>query len=120
MPIPESSRRFHIIIDAFNCQPEHLEDKTKIDGVIREITKLCGMSLLHGPIVIEGQPDNPGVTGFAIIDFSHISIHTFTADKELCADIFSCKAFDYEKVKDYVQNALGLEPESVKYVQVKY
>lgn len=120
MPIPNSTRRFHIVIDAYNCKPEQLEDKGKIDQVIREITSLCKMSILHGPIVIEGQPDNPGVTGFAIIDFSHISIHTFTADKEVCVDIFSCKPFDCEKVRKYVEEAFELENGSVKYVEVKY
>lgn len=120
MPIPDSSRRYHIIIDAYNCQPNHLSDKGKIDKAIRDITKLCGMGLLHGPVVLEGVPQNPGVTGFAIIDFSHISIHTFTNAKEICVDIFSCKPFDYEKVKNYVQKAFALDGEYIKYIEVEY
>lgn len=120
MPIPDSSRRYHIIIDAYNCQPNHLSDKDKIDKVIRDITKLCGMSLLHGPVVLDGVPENPGITGFAIIDFSHISIHTFTKEGELCVDIFSCKPFSYHKVREYTKEAFGLEDECVKYVEVKY
>jgi S-adenosylmethionine decarboxylase len=120
MPIPDSSRRYHIILDAYNCQPKQLSDKKKIDKVIRDITKLCGMTLLHGPVVLEGVPENPGVTGFAIIDFSHISIHTFTKDKELCVDIFSCKPFSYHKVKKYVKESFNLDNECIRYVEVKY
>lgn len=120
MPIPSSSRRYHIIIDAYNCQDERLSDTGKIDKAIRGIAKLCGMTLLHGPVVLEGVPENPGVTGFAIIDFSHISIHTFTKDRELCVDIFSCKPFNYEKVKNYVQKAFALDGEYIKYIEVEY
>lgn len=120
MPIPEASRRFHIIVDAYNCQERLLSDIKKVDKVIRDIAKLCGMTLLHGPVVMEGVPENPGVTGFAIIDFSHISIHTFTKERELCVDIFSCKPFSYHKVREYVKESFNLEDEYVRYVEVKY
>lgn len=120
MPIPNSSRRFHIIIDAYNCQKELLSDKEKIDKVIKNIAGLCGMTLLHGPVVVDGVPENPGVTAFAIIDFSHISIHTFTKDRELCVDIFSCKPFSYHKVREYVKEEFGLEDKYIKYIEVKY
>lgn len=120
MPIPSSSRRYHIILDAYNCRKEHLSDTGKIDKAIRDIAKLCGMTLLHGPVVLEGVPENPGVTGFAIIDFSHISVHTFTRDKEMCVDIFSCKPFNYEKVSNYVKSAFDLDERYIKYIEVEY
>lgn len=120
MPIPEASRRFHIIVDAYNCQERLLSDIKKVDKAIKDIAKLCGMTLLHGPVVMEGVLENPGVTGFAIIDFSHISIHTFTKEKELCVDIFSCKPFSYHKVREYVKESFNLEDEYVRYVEVKY
>lgn len=120
MPIPSSSRRYHIILDAYNCRKEHLSDAGKIDKAIRDIAKLCGMTLLHGPVVLEGVPENPGVTGFAIIDFSHISVHTFTRDKEMCVDIFSCKPFNYEKVSEYVKSTFDLDERYIKYIEVEY
>ncbi|MBI4028747.1 MAG: S-adenosylmethionine decarboxylase [Candidatus Blackburnbacteria bacterium] len=118
--IQENKRRFHIIIDAFNCDNTLISDKNKIEQVIRDIAQLCGMKLLYGPIVIEGVEENPGVTGFAVIDFSHISMHTFTKDREICIDIFSCKPFDVEEVKGYVIDTLKLSPESIKYIEVTY
>lgn len=118
--IQEDNRRFHIILDAFNCKLEALEDKAKVEEVIREIARLCGMTIAHGPVVIEGVLENPGVTGFAIIDFSHISIHTFTSDLEVCIDIFSCKPFDTDGLIDYVKLQFGLEDQNLKLVHVKY
>ena len=118
--IQENNRRFHIILDAFNCKLEVLEDKARVEEVVREIARLCGMTIAHGPVVIKGVPENPGVTGFAIIDFSHISIHTFTSDLEVCIDIFSCKPFDTDGLIEYVKKEFGLEDQNLKLVHVKY
>ncbi|MBL7160790.1 MAG: S-adenosylmethionine decarboxylase [Candidatus Aenigmarchaeota archaeon] len=114
------SHRFHIIIDAWNCNPAGLGDKPALEKVIKEIAKICEMRILHGPVVVEGVPENPGLTGFAIIDYSHISIHTFTESQELCVDVFSCKQFDINKVKDFVKNAFSLEGSNTKTIEVKH
>lgn len=118
--IQENKRRYHIIIDAFDCNNEVLSNKSKIEAIIRSLADLCGMTILHGPVVLEGVPENPGITGFAIIDFSHISIHTFTAEKEACVDIFSCKPYNYEQVKKFIMKELDLTEESLKYIEVQY
>lgn len=114
------SKRFHFIIDAFDCDPKQLNDKMKLDVVIRTIAKLCEMNILYGPVILEGLPINPGLTGFAIIDFSHISIHTFTKTNELCVDVFSCKKFDYNIVKKYIKESFKLSDENTKVIDVKH
>ena len=114
------SKRFHFIIDAFNCDPKYLNDKVKLDKVIRDIAKLCEMKILHGPVILEGLPVNPGLTGFAIIDFSHISIHTFTKTNELCVDVFSCKRFDFEAVKTYIKDSFHLPDKNTRVIDVKH
>lgn len=113
-------RRFHIIVDAYNCNEQILDDKQNLEEAIREIAKLCDMSILYGPVIIQGEPYNPGLTGFTIIDFSHISIHTFTKEKEMCVDVFSCKKYDNEQVKNYVVEKFKLDKKFVKYIEVKY
>lgn len=63
------------------------------------------MKILEGPIIAEGVTDNPGLSALAIIDFSHISIHTFAKDNGALIDVFSCKEYDKNQVlevcKDY-------------------
>ncbi len=54
------------------------------------------MHILAGPLVSEGIPENPGLSGVILIDYSHISIHTFTATGEALVDIFSCKPYKQE------------------------
>ncbi len=114
------SKRFHIILDAYNCNPAVLDDSAKVKLALETLVGLCEMKILHGPVVLEGVPENPGITGFVVIDFSHISIHTFTATKEMCVDVFSCKPYDYEKVKSYVKQTFELDDRFIEYVEVQY
>ncbi len=114
------NRRYHIIVDAYNCDPQILDDRQNLETVLRDIVDLCQMKILYGPVILEGVPENPGITGFAILDFSHISIHTFTAEKEICIDVFSCKKYDYDEDKKYVMDKFNLDEKYVKYIEVKY
>ncbi len=115
----KSERRFHIIVDAVNCDPKIITDKKRVEQALRDIANLCEMQILHGPVVIEGLPINPGITGFTIVDFSHIAIHTFVPANEICVDVFSCKRYDYEKVKDYVVKTFKLSENNIKYRQIQ-
>jgi S-adenosylmethionine decarboxylase len=90
------SARYHIIVDLQNADPAKLNDAAGLESFLGTLPGLIGMSILHGPVVKEGIPENPGITGFVIIDYSHISVHTFTMYNEALIDIFSCKPYDQD------------------------
>jgi len=114
----KSSRRFHLIIDAVDCDNTKLTDKKLLETFILELAKLIDMKILAGPYIIEGQPYNPGITAFTIIDFSHISIHTFTQTNEFCLDIFSCKQFDEQVAVDFVKKTFGSDDQQLNIIRV--
>lgn len=107
-------RRYHFIFDAVDCVPEFLSSTSLVQEMLIKIAELADMKILHGPTVIEGVPENPGVTGFTIIDFSHIAIHTFALTKEICVDLFSCKAFKTQDVYNYLRDKLKVKDEQIK------
>lgn len=113
-------KRFHIIIDAWGVNKELLNNSDLILGVVKKLVELCDMKILFGPVILEGVPENPGITSFCVIDFSHISIHTFTDTQEVCIDVFSCKKFDYEKVKQYLADTFEMNPKKMYYKEVNY
>lgn len=106
-------RRFHLIIDAFDCRVNLLSDKTFLLELVKKTAKMIDMKIIKGPEFAEGIPQNPGLSIFAIIDFSHISMHTFTNSKEFSLDIFSCKPFDYEKVESLIKNSLKIRDNQI-------
>ena len=107
------SRRFHLILDAFDCK-KGLGDESFILKMIDEIVHLLDMKIIKGPVVANlPEVGNPDITAFAIINFSHISIHTFTSENKFYLDIFSCKSFDYLKLKDYIKGVFELNESQI-------
>ena len=109
--------RFHIICDLSGCNG-NISDPAKVREFLEGLVKKVDMSILEGPIITEGQPDNPGVTGLVIIDFSHISCHTFTKYNEALIDIFSCKFFERNPVVDYCCEFFGADRQNARIKEV--
>ncbi len=79
------TKRYHIIIDLKQVSNKVLNDKVGLDKFLRRLVRKIGMHILYEPVVVNGIKENPGISGFALIDFSHISIHTFTNHNEALA-----------------------------------
>lgn len=115
------TKTYHIIFDAFGIKRTLLDDEEFAFKLLLEIPKMIGMRVLSGPNVIRDYDKvHPGITGFAIIDFSHISIHTFVNTREAFIDIFSCRPFDYDKTRNYLYKKLQVKPSQVETLEVKY
>ena len=104
--------RFHAILDV--AVPGDCPTTTEqVRTILEQLPPLIDMRILAGPFVVEGMPYNPGITGFAIIDFSHISVHTFTDCDYVMVDIFSCKAYDLGVVRGFLGGLFGRSPASL-------
>lgn len=114
------AQRFHIIIDVNNVPAQPLNDEEGLKKFLTDLTSTIGMHVLKGPEIATGIPENPGLSGFVIIDFSHISIHTFTEHKQALVDIFSCKPFDTEVAKKSVLDYFQAKEEDAKIQQVSW
>jgi S-adenosylmethionine decarboxylase len=94
----------HLMVDGL---VEEQVGRETVELVLRELPGLIGMSILDGPYVVEGVPENPGWTGFVIIDKSHISVHTFTETSTVSIDVYSCKPFNTKKAVSYLRNHIS-------------
>ncbi len=101
----------HLMLDGVMRSPVGPDT---VEGVLRELPGRIGMRIIAGPVVVEGDPSNPGWTGFVVIDKSHISIHTFTEGSRVSVDVYSCKSFESGEVEDYLKKRLGLSRVSKK------
>ncbi len=115
------TKTYHIIFDAFSCNKKLLDKEEFVFDLLLEIPKLINMKILMGPTIVRDYDKrNLGITGFAIINFSHISIHTFIRTKEIYIDIFSCQSFDYQKVRKYLFSKLKVKSNQVETLEVRY
>lgn len=85
--------RYHIIVDIESANI-NIRNEDKVREFLVGMASAVEMHILCGPYIASGHPDNPGLTGFAVVDFSHISVHTFTKFNEVLIDVFSCKSYD--------------------------
>lgn len=115
------TKTHHVIFDAFGCNKKSLNDEKFVLELLFEIPKIIQMKILSGPnLVRDYDKKAPGITAFEIIDQSHISIHTFVKTKEIYIDVFSCRKFDYPRVKKYLYNKLNVKPAQVETLEIKY
>jgi S-adenosylmethionine decarboxylase len=90
----------HLLVDGVM---EECINKQQGKEILEKLPEKIGMKILNGPHVVEGNPENPGWTGFVIIDKSHIAIHTFTENNTISVDIFSCKPFNAKETINYLK-----------------
>ena len=91
-----TTKRFHTIFDLENCNSSIGNPKI-IQDFIKELVKAINMKIIGGPIMAEGGAEAPGLSVLAIIDYSHVSIHSFTNNGEILIDVFSCREYDRDK-----------------------
>lgn len=77
----------HCILDATGVDFELLNDEALLTAMLQSAAVRAGATVLK----IDSQRFNPqGVTAFAILSESHISIHTYPELGSFMADIFTC------------------------------
>ena len=110
-------KRYHIIIDLENISEKYLTNEKSLKTFLTKLPEIINMHVLKGPIIAKGIPENPGLSGFVIIDYSHISIHTFTSSHEALVDIFSCKPYDIGVAKEAVLDYFHAQDVSSAHIQ---
>jgi S-adenosylmethionine decarboxylase len=88
----------HLMIDAYDCKPEVLNDKDLVSSILAELPEKIGMTKMMEPVVMwadaNDKKDPGGWSGFVMIKESHIAIHTFIKRRFVTIDVYSCKEFD--------------------------
>ena len=92
----------HLILDIECFDNDKMNNKNHIKNFLNKCVEKVKMRKLIEPIVLDGANYNAGVTGFVVIETSHISIHTFLSNNRINMDLYSCKDFDENSIKHYL------------------
>lgn len=98
----------HLLLDLYDCNVKKLEDGKHLKRFLLGASKLIGMRLLAKPVVkrVKRKRDE-GLTGFALVQESHVSVHTYPRFATAHVDVFSCKPFDAAKVEAFAKKFFG-------------
>ena len=93
----------HVLFDLKQCLiTPPLNDEEYIKETLVEAAKIASLELLK----VDTHKFEPcGVTGYALLAESHMSIHTWPEDDVARCDLFSCNPkTNYKSVIQYMQN----------------
>ena len=88
----------HLVLDLDGVRSCPLIDDMRecVRQYLVAVCRAIKMNHLYNPVICQGGADNPGVTGFLLIDTSHIAVHQFDVGRQVRIDIYSCKQFPQE------------------------
>ena len=94
-------------------------DEEQLSEWLKELTDSIGMKILMGPYVkyctMEG---NRGITGIAVIETSHITIHVWDEPNPalMQIDVYSCAEFDPYRIADKIKSDFDVVKIDYKYL----
>ena len=95
--------------DIYNCNPEAIRDAGKIKQFVIELCDLIEMRRFGETVVVNFGEDER-VAGFSmtqLIETSLISAHFANQSNATYLDVFSCKPYDPEVVRDFATKYFG-------------
>lgn len=96
---------YHLILDCSMCNIERITNKEIIEFFVKTLVKSIDM-VAHGEPQLElllPGTDNEGYSLLQMITTSNITAHFVNKNGAAFIDVFSCKEFDAEVVKQTVQ-----------------
>ncbi|WP_440059699.1 adenosylmethionine decarboxylase [Thermogladius sp. 4427co] len=107
----------HVYGELYGCDPDLLSDPDYLANVVREAARLGRFTILD----LKTWKIDPGVTVFAVVLESHISIHTWPEFSFATVDVYTCgdKA-DPESAFMYIVKALKAKKYTIKVASRDY
>ncbi len=103
-------------LDLYKCNPDTIRDADKIKEYVKQLCDLIEMKT-YGKCHVVHFGDDPKVTGFSmtqLIETSLVSGHFANNTNAAYLDIFSCKWYDIDKVRDFSENFFEAEASITK------
>ena len=106
---------YHVTLDCHNANRMLIKERDNVDRFIRDLVKRIDMEPIGEPWIeytAAEFEDKAGFTAVQIIVTSSIVAHFIDSTGDIYLDVFSCKDFAIETVKQTTQEYF--EPESIR------
>lgn len=106
MNLGTSPGAVHLLVECLGCVAARIDDAGRIEAALRDAARALDAGVV-GAAFHRFSPQ--GVTGFLLLEESHISVHTWPERRYAAADLYSCGAADPERALPLLAAAFGAE-----------
>ncbi|MEY4508825.1 MAG: hypothetical protein RLZZ450_947 [Pseudomonadota bacterium] len=103
---PRPPSGVHLLVEYRECAPAVLDDPAELERALYQAAHVIGAKVVTAAFH-RFLPH--GVTGFLLLEESHLSIHTWPEQAYAAVDLFSCGATEPGLAIDVLQRALRAE-----------
>lgn len=109
---------FHLMLNIGKCNPITIRSPKHIAAFTAQLVKDIDMKAYGNPqIVMFGEGNKQGYTLVQLIETSNITAHFCEETNDAYIDVFSCKPFNAEDVKQCVIKYFDPERINEKYIE---
>lgn len=98
---------YHLVLDLYGCNHKAVDSMEVCYKYLDDMTVLLKMHKQTQPFVVYTDPvkypDKAGISGWVPVVESGVSIHTLTPTDFVSIDVYSCKKYDTEMVKEFTR-----------------
>jgi S-adenosylmethionine decarboxylase len=94
------------LLEVYGCAQASLRNREILTGLFQEIIAKMDLKPL-GDCVWHQFPDTGGMTGFWLLQESHLTIHTFPEFHSACLNVFCCSERSPIEWKSILSEKLG-------------
>lgn len=103
----------HLLVELWHAR--YLRDPTKIRSILIKAIDTCGATMLS--IDLHTFSPNGGVSGVAVLQESHISIHTWPEFEYAAVDVFVCGRIDPHSAVEILKTEF--KPKRLEITEIK-
>lgn len=101
---------YHLILNARKCRPTSIRSAENITRFSKDLVKRINMVPYGEPqVVLFGTGNKKGYTLVQLIETSNITAHFVEETNDMYLDVFSCKDFHPDDVRDMVNQHFAPE-----------
>lgn len=98
---------YQMVLAVYGCTGDICDDIDTCYNFLNDLVEYIGMNKQSEPVVVRTDhkkyPDKKGLSGCIFLVESSIVIHTLSLRNFLTVDVYSCKKFSPERVKEFVR-----------------
>ena len=102
---------YQLLLDLYECKKGAADDLGRCYNFLEGLVEILKVESQSPPFIFRTDakryPDKAGLSGWIPLVESGIQIHTLTEKDFICIDIYSCRRFNTDPIKDFVRHTFA-------------